>query len=278
MGSFFSDREDGLSCTCTGRYIMSNERFLSAIPQEAVEPDYYNVGAARYRGNGSLVPNERFQDARTMNADELVAKYGSEQGMQIVRARAGGDASFNADLTADRSGYQALTDTAGSVANGLFSGLGGIASLGVGLINQDAGVGLADTVNENSAWARENQSYGLNARRRASAAQANNSSADNQARYEQERQSGEGLATIRRIGRNFVDQSSITVSDGTLVADSAAQGVGSLIGGGVVSGGLKAIGRRVLTGVGSRRSASAVSASARIAFWRLRAGGGEPAQ
>jgi hypothetical protein len=243
---------------------MSNERFLSAVPQEAVEPDYYNVGAARYRGNGSLVPNERFQDARTMNADELVAKYGEEQGLQILRARAGGDASFHGDLASTRSGLAPITDTAGSAATALFGGLGGIAALGTGLVNQDAGVGLADIVNENSAWARENQSYALNARRRASAAQANVSSADNQARYEQEREDGEGLATIRRIGRNFVDQSAITVSDGMLVTDSVAQGVGSLAGGGVVSGGLKAIGRQALTRFGAGRSAAVAIAQPRV--------------
>lgn len=261
------------------------DTFLSALfPRASVEnvapsqptardPNYYNVGAAVHRGNGVSVEDELFQDARTMNGDELMAKYGQEEGMRIVRARAGGMANFQRDLQAPRSDLRMGTDTATGVASGFLGGLGSIAALGTGLVNEDAGTAVSGWVNNGLEWGRSTQSDALNARRRASAAQAELSSLDNQARYEQERETdGEAVATLRRLGRNFLDQAEITASDPLIMGDSAAQGVGSLLGGGVVGGGLKAAGRAALSRFGAGRAAAVAIASPRTFDTAVRVG------
>ena len=226
---------------------------LIAQPQ----PDFYSVAAARVRDNGVSVDNELFQDARYLTQRELEAKYGYEEAQRIVNLRAGGMASFRNDLERTRSGLGIAGDTVTGVVSGAVGGLGGIAALGGGLINEDLGAGISDFTNAVTGDIRDAQTDGLNVRRRASQAQSFLSSLDNQATYERERvQQGETIASLRRIGRNFSDEAEITLSDGALVGDSIAQGVGSLVSGGIVSGGLKAVGRATISRIGAGRTAA----------------------
>lgn len=226
---------------------------LIAQPQ----PDFYSVAAARVRGNGVSVDNELFQDARYLTQRELEAKYGSEEAQRIVNLRAGGMASFRNDLARTRSGVGIAGDTVTGVIGGAIGGIGGIAALGGGLINEDLGAGISGFTDAVTGDIRDAQTDGLNVRRRASQAQSFLSSLDNRATYERERaQQGETIASLRRIGRNFSDEAEITLSDGALVGDSIAQGVGSLISGGIVSGGLKALGRATISRIGAGRTAA----------------------
>lgn len=226
---------------------------LIAQPQ----PDFYSVAAARVRGNGVSVDNELFQDARYLTQRELEAKYGSEEAQRIVNLRAGGMASFLNDSARTRSGVGIAGDTVTGVIGGAIGGIGGIAALGGGLINEDLGAGISGFTDAVTGDIRDAQTDGLNVRRRASQAQSFLSSLDNRATYERERvQQGETIASLRRIGRNFSDEAEITLSDGALVGDSISQGVGSLISGGIVSGGLKAVGRAAISRIGAGRTAA----------------------
>lgn len=241
------------------------------IPQR--DPDFYSVAAARVRGNGVSVEDELFQDVRYLTQRELETKYGYEEAQRLVNLRAGGMAALRNDMERRRSKVEIGTDTATGVINGFVGGIGGLAALAGGVVNEDLGAGISGLTTGFTNWVGNNQSNALNDRRRASQAQSLLSSMDNQATYERERaQQGETIASLRRIGRNFADEAEITLADGALVGDSVSQGVGSLVGGGLISGGLKAIGKTFISRVGAGRAAAVAIARPQVFDAAIRTG------
>lgn len=255
--------------------VLQQSRYVDPNPvaPPRQDPNFYNIAAARHRDNGVAVEDELFQDVRTMTGQELEAKYGYEEGRRLLHARTGGNAQFRNDLQRDRFGSEVVGDTVGGVASGFIGGAGGLLALGGGILNEDLGTGIAGATNWATGKLRDNQSNGLNDRRRAVAAQSFLSSLDNEATYRREvHEQGETMATLRRIGRNFSDQAEISVSEGATALDGVAQGVGSLLLGGVVAKGLGAVGSLAVKGVGPGRAAALAISNPRVFDAAVKAG------
>ncbi len=242
-------------------------------------PDYYGNAAGQVRGTGNLGLDERDSDIRNLTTMQMYEKYGSEA-REMIRGRAQGYNDFTQDRAATRSVPEVIGDTANDLITGTVNAVGGLGALGVGLVNKDAGVAAAEGLSNFNEYAREGQSDGFEANTRADTAINTNSVRDNTVRYEEDREKdGETLATLRRIGRNIGDQLTNTTESPTALLSGVAQGGGSLVGGGLISGALRAAGRRVIAGgaaalgpgrtaaiaIGAPRVADAVEAAAGVA-------------
>ena len=241
------------------------------LPRVTTEPstqitdfDPYALAVALRSGTGTGIDNQTFQDFRTLSQNDLIQKYGSDAYSQVTNALAGAETRYERDRTYHRSEGDSIRDVTLATGQGLLGGLGGLGALGLGLINDDAGVWAAEKLQDMNNWVSDNQSDAMNARRRAGEAASNLTSTDNEVSYQNERaELGDTVASLRRIGRNIVDEGAIAATDPLTLTDGVAQGAGSLLGGGLISGGLKAIGKGVVSRIGAGRAAAVAVQSPR---------------
>src|SRR5690606_15297061 len=132
-------------------------------------------------------------------------------------------------------------DTLTGTIEGFGSSLGGLASLGLGLVNEDLGTGLANQIQNAVQFNRENQTDQLNAARRIQEARSELDRRDNTQQYEQDVETdGELIASLRRYGRDFVDTLDNATDDATTFGQGTAEATGSLLAAGPISRGITA--------------------------------------
>ncbi|WP_421991623.1 hypothetical protein, partial [Roseococcus sp.] len=154
--------------------------------------------------------------------------------------------AYRRDLSGSRTTGQALGDTAIDVGSGLMGGLGGVVSLGAGLLNNEAGVAVARGVREGTNWLAGNQSEDLQARRRAFESRNELATRDNALLESREapNDNSDGLiAGGRRILRDARDVGLSALSDPTVASSVIANAVGSFGSAGAVGKGLQVLGR-----------------------------------
>lgn len=224
----------------------------SGIPADTA----YRVAAARDNRIGQSITDPLERDLIDLTASELIAKYGPEQGMSLVQQRAMGANQYQRDRYAP--GPNTLYDTVSGIGLGLANSVGGIAALGAGLVNDNAGAWIAEKVGEMNDAVRGSQSGILNVHRRANEVTNALDKADNQALYESERKTDDDfMAGLRRIGRDALDAAGNALADPTVLGDGLAEATGSLLAGGPISkaakyGGAKLIGQLRGGGILSR--------------------------
>lgn len=204
---------------------LGNRQVAAPTPQAS-----YSTAAGIASGQGGASAAEVENDVRTLQPYQLRAKYGDTAAMDMLMSDALAQAQFRGDTTGSRTLGQAAGDTALGIITGASNALGGIASLGTGIVSEDAGTRLAQGVSKiNDALYQQNQSADMQARRKANQAQTAQGIRDNTLQFEQDKKTNsEFVASMKRIGRDIGTSVSNAVQDPAILADGTAQGIGSM--------------------------------------------------
>lgn len=216
-------------------------------PQNAYQ---LQAGRAGDLGAGAFDPGSIQADFTNASPLEIINKYGNEQGMDILNARVNAANAVRRDLTKSRTYGEALGDTLSGVGLGVANTLGGIAALGTGLVNDNAGASIASGLDWLNKGVHNLQSDALNARRNVVQNQNVISAQENEKLYKQDVAKGESelVASLSRIGRDAFDSVANTLSNGMAATDGLAEGVGSLFTGGPLIRGVSALGKVMVGG------------------------------
>lgn len=216
-------------------------------PQNAYQ---LQAGRAGNLGAGAFDLGSIQADFTNASPLEIINKYGNEQGMDILNARVNAANAVRRDLTKSRTYGEALGDTLSGVGLGVANTLGGIAALGTGLVNDNAGASIASGLDWLNKGVHNLQSDALNARRNVVQNQNVISAQENEKLYKQDIDKGESelVASLSRIGRDAYDSVANTLSNGMAATDGLAEGVGSLFTGGPLIRGVSALGKVMVGG------------------------------
>lgn len=259
-------------------------------PFQLTPENAYNLQTGRVGnlGIGAFEPGSLQADFTQASPLEIINKYGNEQGLQILNSRANAADVVRQDLSKQRTNAEAFGDTLSGVGLGVANTLGGIAALGTGLVNDNAGASIASGMDWLNEGVHNLQSDALNATRKVVQNQNQISAQKNQKLYEQDIKNGESdlVASLSRIGRDAFDSVANTLDSGMAASDGLSEGVGSLFTGGPLIRGVSALGKVMVggdkavkgitlaAGLGSRPAQVALSAG-RVAAPAIAIGGME---
>lgn len=259
-------------------------------PFQLTPDNVYNLQTGRVGnlGIGAFEPGSLQADFTQASPLEIINKYGNEQGLQILNSRANAADVVRQDLSKQRTNAEAFGDTLSGVGLGVANTLGGIAALGTGLVNDNAGASIASGMDWLNEGVHNLQSDALNATRKVVQNQNQISAQKNQKLYEQDIKNGESdlVASLSRIGRDAFDSVANTLDNGMAASDGLSEGVGSLFTGGPLIRGVSALGKVMVggdkavkgitlaAGLGSRPAQVALSAG-RVAAPAIAIGGME---
>lgn len=221
-------------------------------PFQLTPDNAYNLQTGRVGnlGIGAYEPGSLQADFTQASPLEIINKYGNEQGLQILNSRANAADAVRQDLSKQRTNAEAFGDTLSGVGLGVANTLGGIAALGTGLVNDNAGATIASGLDWLNKGVHNLQSDALNARRNVVQNQNVISAQENEKLYKQDIAEGESelVASLSRIGRDAYDSVANTLSNGMAATDGLAEGVGSLFTGGPLIRGVSALGKVMVGG------------------------------
>lgn len=259
-------------------------------PFQLTPENAYNLQTGRVGnlGIGAFEPGSLQADFTQASPLEILNKYGNEQGLQILNSRANAADAVRQDLSKQRTNAEAFGDTLSGVGLGVANTLGGIAALGTGLVNDNAGASIASGMDWLNEGVHNLQSDALNATRKVVQNQNQISAQKNQKLYEEGIKNGESslVASLSRIGRDAFDSVANTLDNGMAATDGLSEGVGSLFTGGPLIRGVSALGKVMVGGdkavkgitlaaeLGSRPAQVALSAG-RVAAPAIAIGGME---
>lgn len=222
------------------------------IPFQLTPENAYNLQTGRVGnlGIGAFEPGSLQADFTQASPLEIINKYGNEQGLQILNSRANAADVVRQDLSKQRTNAEAFGDTLSGVGLGVANTLGGIAALGSGLVNDNAGASIASGMDWLNEGVHNLQSDALNATRKVVQNQNQISAQKNQKLYEQDIKNGESdlVASLSRIGRDAFDSVANTLDNGMAASDGLSEGVGSLFTGGPLIRGVSALGKVMVGG------------------------------
>ena len=237
------------------------------IPTPISQDNAYQLQAGRVGnlGTGAFEQGSIASDFTNLSPLELINKYGIEQGTQLINQRANAADQVYRDKTIERTPGRGAIDTASGVGLGFANTLGGIAALGAGLVNDNAGAWASEQLGNLGDWVHSTQSDALNARRKVVASQGQITALENENQYKQDVKDGTNptIAALSRVGRDALDSVGNVMQDGTALTDGLAEGVGSLFAAGPIIKGINALGK-VVTGtraVQGARVAAAIDAA-----------------
>jgi len=230
------------------------------------EVDGYSLVQMSITGSGLDSASQIDRDFIQLGTDGFRAKYGDAVGQHYEAAFQSGAAGRRLDLTTQRSGAQIAGDTVNTVLSTPVSLLGGIAALGMGgagYVSQKLGaktVGDALTtggtktselVGDFTRGAQSLQSDQLNAARKAFSAETSLQARDNAAQAEIDtKRFGSVAATGLQIAKDTIGSFGALSGNSAVGLDTVANAAGSLLGGGVLTKGFRAIGGRVAAAAG----------------------------
>lgn len=237
------------------------------IPTPISQDNAYQLQAGRVGnlGTGAFEQGSIASDFTNLSPLEIINKYGIEQGTQLINQRANAADQVYRDKTIERTPGRGAIDTASGVGLGFANTLGGIAALGAGLVNDNAGAWASEQLGNLGDWVHSTQSDALNARRKVVASQGQITALENENQYKQDIKDGTNptIAALSRVGRDALDSVGNVMQDGTALTDGLAEGVGSLFAAGPIIKGINALGK-VVTGtraVQGARVAAAIDAA-----------------
>ena len=237
------------------------------IPFQLTPDNAYNLQTGRVGnlGIGAYEPGSLQADFTQASPLEIINKYGNEQGLQILNSRANAADAVRQDLSKQRTNAEAFGDTLSGVGLGVANTLGGIAALGTGLVNDNAGASIASGLDWLNKGVHNLQSDALNARRNVVQNQNVISAQENEKLYKQDIAKGESelVASLSRIGRDAYDSVANTLSNGMAATDGLAEGVGSLFTGGPLIRGVSALGKVM---VGGDKAVKGITLAAELGY------------
>lgn len=221
-------------------------------PFQLTPENAYNLQTGRVGnlGTGAFEPGSLQADFTQASPLEIINKYGNEQGLQILNSRANAADVVRQDLSKQRTNSEAFGDTLSGVGLGVANTLGGIAALGTGLVNDNAGASIASGMDWLNEGVHNLQSDALNATRKVVQNQNQISAQENKKLYEEDIKNGESslVASLSRIGRDAFDSVANTLDNGMAASDGLSEGVGSLFTGGPLIRGVSALGKVMVGG------------------------------
>lgn len=208
------------------------------------------AGRAGNLGTGAFEPGSLQADFTQASPMELIAKYGTEEGLRIINSRANAADTVRQDLSMERTNPQAIGDSLSGVGLGVANTLGGIAALGTGLLNDNAGASIASGMDWLNEGVHGLQSDALSATRKVVQNQNQLSAQKNERLFEQDKKDGTNdiVASLSRIGRDAYDSIANTLDNGMAATDGLSEGVGSLFTGGPLIRGVASLGRVMMGG------------------------------
>ena len=236
-------------------------------PFQLTPDNAYNLQTGRVGnlGIGAYEPGSLQADFTQASPLEIINKYGNEQGLQILNSRANAADAVRQDLSKQRTNAEAFGDILSGVGLGVANTLGGIAALGTGLVNDNAGASIASGLDWLNKGVHNLQSDALNARRNVVQNQNVISAQENEKLYKQDIAKGESelVASLSRIGRDAYDSVANTLSNGMAATDGLAEGVGSLFTGGPLIRGVSALGKVM---VGGDKAVKGITLAAELGY------------
>lgn len=221
-------------------------------PFQLTPENAYNLQTGRVGnlGTGAFEPGSLQADFTQASPLEIINKYGNEQGLQILNSRANAADVVRQDLSKQRTNAEAFGDTLSGVGLGVANTLGGIAALGTGLVNDNAGASIASGMDWLNEGVHNLQSDALNSTRKVVQNQNQISAQENQKLYEEDIKNRESslVASLSRIGRDAFDSVANTLDNGMAASDGLSEGVGSLFTGGPLIRGVSALGKVMVGG------------------------------
>lgn len=221
-------------------------------PFQLTPENAYNLQTGRVGnlGTGAFEPGSLQADFTQASPLEIINKYGNEQGLQILNSRANAADVVRQDLSKQRTNAEAFGDTLSGVGLGVANTLGGIAALGTGLVNDNAGASIASGMDWLNEGVHNLQSDALNANRKVVQNQNQITAQENQKLYEEDIKNGESdlVASLSRIGRDAFDSVANTLDNGMAASDGLSEGIGSLFTGGPLIRGVSALGKVMVGG------------------------------
>ncbi|QYW02270.1 single subunit virion RNA polymerase [Stenotrophomonas phage Philippe] len=239
------------------QYIPPAPSETPVVPTAAAQtPDFYAMGAQNGSSLGAQTSSGLERDLQTLSTNQLYRRYG-DAAQGLIAQRLDGERRYAADLALsddqNRSYGELATDTLTGIGSGFLNSLGGVAALGLGVVNRDAGTWAAEKLEQGNNWLNDNvQSDVVNAARRVSAAATSLDERDNLATMKKDVADGmpEWAATLKRVGADTLDGFGNAWENKTMMGQGTAEAIGSLLGGGPISKGLKVAGRGVLSAIG----------------------------
>lgn len=201
----------------------------------------YLDAVTRLTGNGlSAVHTQRDADLINLSPQDLIGKYGVNQGMDMFQSQLLGAGGVQAEQSAVRSPLQAAGDTAAGAGLGFANSLTSLGALGAGIVSPKAGTALTQIQNDVNKQVRDSmQSDALAMHQHLNATTKQLGLADNAAQEAQDtKNNGAFVAGLQRMGRDAVTAIHSDVSDPTTLSDSLANGAGMLLSGGPIAKGV----------------------------------------
>lgn len=224
--------------------------------------NFEHLATAVTEGN-DLGLSELAQELAYTPAGQLGTQYGSEIGSFAAGLQAAME-RVQREADAGRSLGEVAQDTGLGVTAGAAQGLGGLAALGTGLIDAEAGEAVSEFVGETAGYLRDNQSPNLNRRRELGSIRGQLDQADINADYVEDLASGDSdlMAGLKRFGREFMTKAGDLADNPALAGDLVAEGGGSL----VASGGIAGVLRKAATKVAGVTLSQTATTTAGIAL------------
>lgn len=226
--------------------------------------DAYNLGASAQTGLGqTAMPTQEQADLLNLAPIDIITKYGQERGTALLASKYQGADAYLADALATRDVTQASGDALNQVIGGFGGAIGGVAALGTGLVSDEGGAVISETLDRFNQGLRDMRSDASNSRFDAMTARSALREQDSAQAYRDDVAAGDSsvLAGISRFGSDFAGGAVDVATDPTLFTDMTAQGVGSIAAIPAITAGMQAAVPAALAGSGARVAAQVLGAN-----------------
>lgn len=219
---------------------------------------FKNAAITRITGSGKISSNPIEHDLGTLSLDELQAKYGAEAGMNLSLGRTHAENDYRALLMGQRTGGEGAWDSAKDIGLGAADMVGGIGAIGLGAVdalghkilgtNTSMGVAAAKGIQALDEAVRSTQSPDFQNQRTANDQRGALDSRDSEQLYENDRANGDGeiVADLKKMGRGALNDAKRTIQNPELLGSAIDSGLGSVLGGGLISKGVSALAGKAL--------------------------------
>lgn len=227
---------------------------LSGIKQQAVQAaasskqasmtpaQYFQNAVGAISGAGAASANPVEQDLRTLSPFDVIAKYGADQGSELLQGQVAGERQISQiEGAGERTNLERWDDFNVDFGAGLAGAIGGIGSLAAGVVNEDAGTAVAGATGDLVNFLNSERSNNLAGRQRLNEARNALTERDNTQQFEADKkEDGTFVASLKRIGRDVVDSVGNAAEDSAVLGSGITNALGSFAAIGPVGRGLAA--------------------------------------
>uniref|UniRef100_A0AAU6W029 RNA polymerase n=1 Tax=Pseudomonas phage Arace01 TaxID=3138526 RepID=A0AAU6W029_9VIRU len=212
-------------------------------------PTDYQMAAGNFTDQKAWNMSDLEKDIRFSPASQLLGKYGTARGSEMIRQRSSATGEVAQDYANDsRTPVDWALDNTKKVGSGLVGSLAGVVNWGVGAVSDKAGTKGAELIDQFNQYVDDSQSGELQAKRRLAEAGNFLDERDNRVQEQVDIENGATplSAGLSRIGRDAVDAVSNATMDSSTFSDGMSQAVGSLLAAGPLAKSIKAVGSALI--------------------------------